>query len=400
MKIVQINAVNRFSSTGLNTWDLHQYLKSIGHESFIFCTNENKPNENIYQIGCSFDYKLHSFFSHLFGNQGSYSIIATHKLINKLKKIKPDIVHLGNLHSNFINLRLLLNFLASNDIATSLTLHDCWFFTGHCCYFTDTNCDRWQTGCGNCPDLRNWNNSWFIDNSRKNLKLKSELFSKIPRLAVIGVSQWVTDFMPRSILKNASIIKAIYNWIDTDVFRPRETITLREKLNLSKTDFVVLGVAQTWNRQKGLYAFIDLAKMMPQCKFLMAGDLKCDTVLPQNIVTIGATSNLEKLSELYSLADVFFMPSIRETFGKVTAEALCCGTPVVAYNVTATPELIAPNCGYVIEQGDLNTARDAIEEIMTRGKNYFSKSCREYAIRTFSKNILMNQYLEVFRAIQ
>lgn len=400
MRVVQINAVNRFSSTGANTWELHNFLLEQGYESFIFCTNEHDPQKGIYKIGNSLDQKLHSLLSHTFGNQGAYSHQATQQLVDRLEKIKPDIVHLGNLHSNFINLKILLEYLAAKNISTTLTLHDCWFFTGHCCYFTDTNCDNWKTGCGNCPDLKNWNSSWLFDHSRENLRQKAELFGKISKLGVIGVSKWVTDFIHDSVLKNAKIIRTVYNWINTDVFKPQDTDILRLKLNLKADDFVILGVAQTWSNQKGLDAFINLAKMMPSYKFVMVGNMDPSIDLPVNIIKTGVASNAKELSQYYSLADVFFMPSTRETFGKVTAEALCCGAPVVAYNVTATPELIPDDCGFVIEQGDLNAAKNCIQIIKSNGKRCYRDKCRNYAEATFDKKMLMNKYIDIFKELQ
>lgn len=60
--------------------------------------------------------------------------------------------------------------------------------------------------------------------------------------------------------------------------------------------------------------------------------------LPTNIIAVGILSGLRELAEHYSMADVFLNPSVQETFGKVSAEALACGTPIIANNATANPE--------------------------------------------------------------
>lgn len=51
--------------------------------------------------------------------------------------------------------------------------------------------------------------------------MKKQLFDGIKRLAVVGVSDWVTEFVHDSILKQAFSVKRIYNWIDLDTFKPR-----------------------------------------------------------------------------------------------------------------------------------------------------------------------------------
>jgi hypothetical protein len=122
-----------------------------------------------------------------------------------MKKLKPDIVHLQNLHGNYINLKRLLTYLGENDIPTVLTLHDCWFFTGMCCHYTVDKCYKWENECFECPQLHKENKSWFFDRTRKIFNDKKKWFCSIPRLAVIGVSDWITNEAKRSFLFSALI---------------------------------------------------------------------------------------------------------------------------------------------------------------------------------------------------
>lgn len=336
--------------------------------------------------------------SRLTGRQGYFSYFSTKKLLRRIKKIRPDIVHLRVLHSNCLHIPTLLTFLAKNNIPTVLTLHDCWFFTGHCCYFIDANCNRWTKQCGHCPELHAWNQSWFFDRTRNNLVDKKELFSKINRLAVIGVSDWVTNFIKDSILKNATIVERIYNWIDIETFKPTKS-NIREKLGL-ESDFIVLGVAQNWGIQKGIDDIIIVAEQLPEYKFWLIGNISKNYFpLPANVRIIGTLSSVRDLVEYYSTADVFFNPSTRETFGKVTVEALSCGTPVVAYNLTATPELVRSDCGFIVEQGDYNAVIEALKTVRMKGKEKYSDSCRRFAVSNFSSTKLMSDYLDLYQRL-
>lgn len=398
MKVVQINAVYEYSSTGRTTTELHEYLEKNGVDSYVFCCNKSFPEKNVFKIGNKWDLKVHSFLSHLFGLQGFFSFFSTKRMLRHLDKIKPDIVHLRVLHSNCVNLPLLLKYLAKRDIATVITLHDCWFFTGHCCYFIDSNCDKWRNKCGNCPDLKNWNRSWFFDNTQYILKTKKELFEQINNLTVVGVSNWVTSFIPYSILKDAKRIIRIYNWVDVNKFKPLDTTDLRKKLDL-EDKFVVLGVAQNWYSTKGLKDFISVAKINPEMRFVLVGNIVTDETLPENIISVGVLSDVNELVSYYSMADVFFNPSIRETFGKVTIEALSSGTPVVVYNATASPELVKSGCGYVVEKHDIATVSIKLNEIKEKGKSLYERYCRNFVVENFSKGILQKEYLNLYKLI-
>lgn len=341
MKVVQINAVYEFSSTGRNTQELHEELLRRGHDSYVFCTNIKQSDKNIFKIGNSFDYKLHALCSRIFGRQAFFSRNSTKILIKSLKKIKPDLVLLGNLHANYIHLKELLTYLSSSDIPTVIVLHDCWFFTGHCCYYIEDNCNKWLTQCHHCPAINKYNKSYLFDRSSTNQLDKIRLFKSIKRLGVIGVSNWITGEAMRSpVLKDAKIIRRIYNWVDSDVFYPRKDSQIRSILGISKDDFVVLGVSHVWTAMKGLNQMYSIAERMPDIKFILVGGIDNQSKKIPNLYTVGRTQNSSELSEYYSIADVFLNCSIQETFGKVTAEALACGTPAIVNNATANPEIV------------------------------------------------------------
>lgn len=398
MKILQINAVYDVASTGRSTAELHRYLKSHGHQSWVAAMNVPNSDE-FFHLGGNMDNRLHSLLSHITGRQGCYSTHSTRKLLRFIEEKRPDVVHLGVLHSNCINIKMLLLYLGERKIPVVITLHDCWYFTGHCCYFTGAQCERWKIGCGKCPELHTWNRSWFFDHTRANLSMKQRLFSGIDKLAVVGVSDWVTGFIKDSILKDAFIVKRIYNWIDLDTFHPKDRTKIREKLEL-KDCFTIICIAQNWSVRKGVYDVITLAKRMPDCKILMVGTCPEEFLpLPANVVAVGNTKNAAQLADYYSAADVFFNPSLQETFGKVTAEALACGTPVVGYGVTATVELINPGCGYLIAPHDFDDAVDKINQVKQQGKETFSPNCRAFAVANFSKDTLVEENIKVYKRL-
>lgn len=400
MKVVQINAVYGASSVGRTMMEMHELFTLNGIESHIFYSVKTSNSNSNDIIGSKLDHKIHGFFSRLFGKQAYFSYFPTRTLIKKLKKIAPDVVILRNLHSNYIHMPLLLKYLAKEDISTIVVLHDCWFFTGHCCHYTEIGCHKWQTECNHCPLIHTNNKSWFFDNSRCLFQDKKQLFGGIPHLAVVGVSDWITNEARKApIFENAKQFQRIYNWIDFKKFYYRENAPeIREGLGLAANDFVALAVSMLWDDRKGLGVIIKLAKALPDIKIVMVGNLP-PVQLPSNIISLPPTGAVGKLAEYYSMADVFLNFSIQETFGKVAAEALSCGTPTVVNNATANPEIPGP-CGEIVNSNDLNSVVEAVKRIHANGKAYYSARCVQRAHELFDKNKNVMQYVRLFKEMK
>lgn len=402
MKIVIINAVYEIGSTGRSYKELYDYLTHRGYDcKIIYGEKKNKDKDkdkDIIYMGSKFSHKIHALVSRITGKPGYYSFYSTKKLLKILNNYKPDIVHLGNLHANFINIPMVLKFLGNNNIKTTITLHDCYFYTGGCFHYTINNCYKWKKECKNCSNYKN-QGSWFFDKTNYLFKNKKNLFSSIKNLGVIGVSNWITkEAKESSILKNAKVIDRIYDWVDLDIFKPiNENNKIKKNLNI-QNKFVILGVASGWKREKGLYNFIELSRILSnEYIIILVGDILEKINLPQNIINIPEINEVKKLVEYYNIADVFIHLSKEETFGKVTAEALACGLPAIVYNSTASPELVEEGCGYSIEiTAEIQEVLEKLEVIKEIGKEKFSQKCREKAIRDFSKEKNCQKYIEVW----
>lgn len=398
MKVLQINAVNGIKSTGRTTLEMAEYLEDNGHEPYI-AYSEGHSFKNGFKVGTKLEKKRHAFSSRLFGKQAYFSKSGTKDLLNYIEEIKPDIVTLGNLHANYINLNMLLDFLAKKDIATVITLHDCWFYTAKCTHYTIDSCYKWKTGCYSCPRLKKDNPSWFLDKTPQMYADKKERFQKIHRLAVIGVSDWITKEAKQSYLNKAMYIDRIYNGIDQEIFKPIINSDLKRNLGIEEK-FIILGVASAWTKNKGLDMFIDLAKRVnDDINIILIGNINENIKLPTNIIHIKETHNSNELAEYYGMADVFLNLSSEESFGKVTAESLSCGTPAIVLNATANPELIGPGCGYIVKQNDIDSLISCISNVRINKKEYYSKSCIKYATLNFNKEVQYKKYLDLFERL-
>lgn len=392
MKVVQINAVYEKGSTGRIVKELSLELEERDVESLIISTS-NCKNKNHVKVGSFLQNKIHAIFSRIFGYDSHYSSLSTKKIIRILEKFSPDVVHLHNLHANYVNLPVLLRFLANKNIATVITLHDCWFFTGKCTHYTQAKCYNWQKECGGCVQLKKDIPSLFFDKTSVLYNEKKKGFLEIPRLAVIGVSNWITEQAKLSFLGQAKIVKRVYNWIDYSVFYPRETKDSKK--------FTILCIGAGWNKNSyKMDRLLELANSISEdMEILLVGSVDKNIKLPLNVKSIGYVNSTDELAKLYSSANVYVHLSMEDTFGKVIAEALSCGTPAIVYDSTACPELIGDRCGYVVKDGDVNSIVEKIDEIKEKGKDYYSPYCVEFVKSNFDKNKLIDETIEIYKNI-
>lgn len=401
MKIIQINAVYATGSTGHIVQDIHETLIKKGHVSYVFwgITNvKDRKDEHFIRVGNTIDHKAHALARRILKNQGWNSRIATFIVCKKIKKIRPDIVHLHNLHSNYINLPMLLKFLGKENIAVLVTLHDCWFLTGYCTHYMDFhNCMGWKKGCEKCPAV----NKVFYKKVQDMYMKRKQLFNSIRKLAVNGVSQWTTEIVNESLLSSSILTTCVYNWVDTRIFKPSDSKErVCRKYGIHMDYKVILGVSQGWNERKGLLEFIELSK---RCKgkavvILVGG---CENVPNGNeIKKVGFVSNRQELVDLYSAADVYVNPSRMETFGLVTVEALACGTPVIAYNNTGSKELISKECGILIEDGNIKQMCAAVMDMITyHSKAEYEAACVSHVHSCFDKVKNIEKYITLYEEI-
>lgn len=391
MVAVQINCAS-FGSTGNIATEIHKELKKEGNESYVFYGIGQSDDKNIVPVSPKIIVRIHSFLSRITGLQGYFSYFATKKLIRKIKKINPDVIHLHNLHGSYLCLPVLFKFLKGFQNKLIITLHDCWLFTGKCTHFTEIGCYKWTNGCFDCPQLRTYPRSLFFDCSKKAYKDKKKWLSGLKHVQIIAVSDWLKETASQSFLGQYNI-KKIYNGVDETVFYPRKNTEKLKKILGLEGKFVILGVSSNWNEQKGLGDFYKLAKLLHSNEEILLVGLTQEQIenLPPNIKGIQKTQNKDELASLYSLADVFVHTSVEETFGMVTAEAMACGTPVIVYDSTACGEIVTKDTGFVVPPHSIQLIIERIAEIKNKNALKNKKS-----FIYFSKKMVQN-YCEVYK---
>lgn len=398
-RILQINVVGNWGSTGRIANDIGDKCISNGWKSYIAVGRKTRVSKSkIIKIGDNLDLGLHKLKSIVLDRHGFGSTNATLRFIEQIKNIKPDIIHLHNLHGYYINIDILFNYLSKSKTPIVWTLHDCWSFTGHCTYFDKVGCDKWKTACYSCPQKTEYPASLFIDNSKKNYIDKKTIFNSVNHLTLVPVSNWLLGLVKKSFLKT-SHIKVINNGIDLDKFTPKQDSKIMKSRLGIVDEFIILGVASYWTKRKGFDDFIKLSKIIDnETVIILIGlnDVQLKN-LPKNIIGLKRTSSIEDLAEIYSLADVYMNLTYEDNFPTTNLEALACGTPVLTYNTGGSIECVSDETGFVIRKGDFNQIKKTIDKIKLLDKDFYKKNCRISAKGSYDKNEKFNEYIDLYK---
>ena len=390
--LLQINVTANWGSTGKIAEQIGQCAIAHGWESYIAYGRWYNPSQShLIKIGDKLNMYQHYAEQRIFDNEGLCSRGATKEFIKRIDEIKPDVIQLHNIHDHYLNYRLLFEYLNKTDIKVVWTFHDCWAFTGHCFHFITKGCDRWKSGCFDCPLQHEYPKTLF-DRSRKNYTMKKNLFGANNNLTIIACSEWIANFVRQSFLKDKPI-RVINNGVDLNVFKDSES------LGTNKKSFHVLAVSNVWNKDKGFDDILKLREILSnEYEITIVGVAKQQlNSLPQGIVGIERTQNVHELVALYSKADVFINPTYADNFPTVNLEALACGTPVITYRTGGSPEAIDEKTGVVVEQGDINGLAVAIQKMKENPLS--SADCRKRAEDYFEKDKCFDMYIDLYDSL-
>lgn len=395
-RLLQMNSTLGRGSTGRIAEQISAAAHSEGWDSYIAHGPRfvGETNALAYQVTGRIGELGHILQSRIFDRHGLGSSRETKRLLSWIDNLQPDVVHIHNIHGYYVNYDLLLGYLAKKEYPTVITMHDFWLMTGHCAYI-NKRCDKWKTGCGQCPRLREYPAS-VLDRSRKNFLLKKELFTafKKGKLVLVPVSEWLAGYARESLLGECNIVP-IPNGINVNVFRPFEGEHSGRCQAIDWDKYTIITVADRWTGANGFGDIIRLSGILPDdMQIVMVGlNEKQLRDLPHNIIGIGHTDNVAQLVELYSAADVLFNASTEVTFGMVTAEAMACGTPAIVLRGTAGDEIVDEATGFAVDT--IEEIPELVYRCRAQAAQYKSK-CRERIVREFNAVAQYSKYIALY----
>lgn len=414
MKVVLINTSDIEGGAARAAYRLHQGLQGIGVSSQMLVKNKKSGAPNVIWsqngIGNKFD-KIISTISNsplrLYPerNRGIFSPQwLPDSLAAKVEKLQPDIINLHWVCGGYMQVESVPKF----NKPLVWTLHDMWAFTGGCHYSEE--CDRYTKSCGSCPQLHSTKDS---DLSRWVWQRKAQAWKNL-NLTLVTPSHWLAECAKSSSLLQEYPVNVIANGLDPEVYKPLNRRMLRESLNLPQNKQLVLfGAMQgTDDRWKGFPLLVpalqSLSKSGWQDKIEL---LVFGSSQPENAIDVGFKTHYlgrledESLAKVYAAADVMVVPSRYEAFGQTASEALACGTPVVAFDVTGLKDIVDPQQnGYLAKPYETEDLARGIAWVLEDPDRH-QKLCRSARLKVEEKFTLQvqaraykNLYEEILQA--
>ena len=399
MKILQVNCVYGHGSTGKITRDIHHALLSRGFQSVVCYGRGAKTAENHVHRTCNdLAGKANNLISRVTGLMYGGCFFSTRKLMKRIEAEAPDVVHLHCINGYFVNIYSLVQWLKEKKIKTVLTLHAEFMHTANCGHALD--CEKWKTGCGNCPRLRQETLSWGIDNTALSYrKMKAAFDGFTDDLQVVSVSPWLMERAEQSPIladKNHSVI---LNGIDTEVFHRVDAAKLRKELGLGNEKIIFHATADFQddpNHLKGGYYVLRLAERLAKdnVKILVAGDHPQGLQVPENVILLGKIADQHRLAAFYAVADLTVISSRRETFSLVTAESLCCGTPVTGFKAGGPERIAISEFTRFCDWADVDALEENVRGMLRN--SYNREEIAEIAVKKYAKETMCASYIDLY----
>ena len=376
MKITYVNNTD-LAGRIFNGYDMMNTLNSSGYECRQIVIDKKSDNDNVYEYLSANEKYISSLLLATESEIGSPDLLTpfTHKLSEHFAFQQADIVHFHLLHNNMISMYELNSLLKSKPCVW--TIHDPWLFTGHCIY--PLECSKYLTGCKDCSRPHGGVSTLYHHTSEQMWNIKKEQLKDID-IDIVASTDFTIEYLKNSpITSHFTKIHKIPFGIDINRIKNIAKAAAKERLGIPKDDFVI-GIRDENNEIKGLKYFIDAIKQMsPEGVTVLSvgsGNMLSQIADKYNCISMGWQNDNDSMDIFYSAADIFVMPSLAESFGLMSIEAMAHETPVICFDNTVLPEIThAGESGIAVEYKNADQLCKAVcdmknnrDECIRRGK--------------------------------
>ena len=399
MKVMQINGVIHNGSTGAIVDAIDQCLAEHGEDYLVAYGIGEKVSDGI-KFCYRYEQALYRRYSMLTGYRFGFAPLSTRRLIKYIKRYQPDVVNIHSINGNCVDIFQLLAYLKKANIATVVTNHAEFFYTGNC---TSTyGCQKYRTGCHGCEQLKWASDSALFPKTEKAWMKMKEAFSNFQQLVVVSVSEYSRNCAQHSPILADYRHEVILNGIDTSIFKPQFTIDIRMKYHLNAKRlgvFVTSAFSLSKDHLKGGYWLLELAKHYEKVdfQFIVVG---CDDpgVHMDNVVFAGRIHDKELLANIYAQANIALSFSRAESFGMTCAEALCCGTPVAGFLCGGAESVALKPYSRFADYGDIEMMMNYIDE-MIKGYAQQRAAIADSAQQTYASQRMVENYYQLYKQL-
>ncbi|WP_285766208.1 N-acetyl-alpha-D-glucosaminyl L-malate synthase BshA [Peribacillus sp. SI8-4] len=202
-------------------------------------------------------------------------------------------------------------------------------------------------------------------------------------------------------------IKTVYNFIDERDYHKSNSEYLKDEYGIKDDEKVIIHVSnfRSVKRVKDVIQAFYLTQKKIPAKLLLVGDgpevttvlsLAKDLGIAESVLFLGKQDNL---AELYSISDLLYLLSEKESFGLVLLEAMACGVPCIGTDIGGIPEVIINGeTGYICDLGDVATVADKAVGLLSDPDLHerFSEAALKRANTDFHSDTIMSEYEAIY----
>ena len=394
MKIIQIGSYMMGAQKTIEE-GIHQYAQEAGYSSRVLYVRGKSELSGVICCENRFENIITRALRRGLGKNPQFATLQTLRMISKIHRFRPDLVHLHVLHGGCINYELLLKYLVRMRLPVVYTMHDMWAHTGGCYHHVLEQCDGYRTGCSECQAEQQHLDE-LVGRVPCAYQTKKELLMRLNSLHCVTVSHWVAEEFSKGFLSGVST-SVIYNGVK-QCTEESENIRIKREDNKIR----IICSAMFWDQNKGLNTIMELAKLLDdRFEILVVGNVDegSKRTAPRNVVFYGYCADRAHLHSLFRNSDIHVTASRAETFGMTLVEAAMAGIRSIGFACTAVKEVLEQVHGVAVEELTARGLFHAVIHVVDNHGNRLTVDEIQDVCDRFSIVRMAQEYIKLYETV-
>ena len=406
LSIVHFSTADIIGGSARSAYRIHTGLRAAGHHSRMLVGIKASDDADVMTIQrgpiSRFSDRVANKVCDTLGLQ--YQFVPSSLAIPNHPWVRDaDVIALYNTHGGYFAQSLVARLAAIAPVVWRLS--DLWPMTGHCAY--PGTCERWRSGCGDCPDLASYP-AIKIDRTAYLFNKKNETYRR-SALNIVAPSSWTEKCARESTLLGRFPIERIPNGLDAAAYQPMDRSAVRQRLGIEPDTKVIMFAAHILdgNPRKGADVLLEALRRLehPERYLLMLVGQGGETWIessPVHVRLMGYLKTPAALAEIYAAADVIAIPSVVENLPNVLIEALACGRAVVASDAGGMRDGIRhKETGYLAKPGAAEDFANGLSLVLNDDalRHEMENASRQLFEEQFTSDKEITRLLSLYRLV-